>query len=79
MIIKQLQVIVGYVLLDIPIIIIIKRMNIKKNIKRMKLIDGKSREKVNELGLDHKMRYSQIMITSKTSDDPKLLSIRSNA
>ena len=35
-----------------------------KNVKQKKLVDKKWRDKVNELGLDHNMKYNQIMITS---------------
>ena len=33
------------------------------------------RDKVNELGLDHNMKYSQIMITSSNYEDFKFLNV----
>ena len=33
------------------------------------------REKFNELGVDHNMKYSQIMITSGNYEDPKFLDV----
>ena len=49
--------------------------NIKKMliVNRKKLTDEKWREKVNELGLDHNMKYIQILITSSNYEDPKFL------
>ena len=38
-----------------------------------KIAHGKWREKVNELRLGHNMKYNQLMIISKTYDDPKFL------
>ena len=35
----------------------------------------KRREKVNELGVDHKMKFNKIMITSGNYDDPKFLKV----
>ena len=35
-----------------------------ENVKQKKLVDKKWRDRVNELGLDHNMKYNQIMITS---------------
>ena len=47
----------------------------KENVKQKKLTDGKWREKVNELGLDHNMKHNQIIITSSDYEDPKFLNI----
>ena len=47
----------------------------KENVNQKKLVDGKWRDKVNELGLDHKMKHNQIIITSSNYEDPKFLKI----
>ena len=47
----------------------------KENVKQKKLTDRKWREKVNELGLDHKMKHNQIIIMSSEHEDPKFLNI----
>ena len=44
-----------------------------KNDKEKKLGDGKWREKVNELGLDHNMKQNQIIIFSSNYEDPRFL------
>ena len=68
-----LQVIVIYVTLDM----IIKKHNESEqhneNIKEKKLVDGKWRDKNNEFGLDHNMKYNQIMISSSDYEDPRFL------
>ena len=51
------------------------QMNIKKMLIRKKLVDGKWRDKVNELGLDHNMKYNQIMITSSNYEDINFLNV----
>ena len=51
------------------------QMNIRKMLVRKKLVDGKWRDKVNELGLDHNMKHNQIIITSSNYEDPKFLNI----
>ena len=45
------------------------------NIKKKKLVDGKWRDKVNDLGLDHNMKYNQIMITSSNYEHIKFLNV----
>ena len=45
----------------------------KKKVKQKKLVDKKWRDKVSELGLDHKMKHNQIIITSSNYEDPKFL------
>ena len=47
----------------------------KKNVKQKKLVDEKWRDKVNELGLYHKMKYNQITITSSNYEDPMFLKV----
>ena len=47
----------------------------KENFKHKKLVDKKWRDKVNELGFDHNMKYNQIMITSSNYEDPKFLKV----
>ena len=47
----------------------------KENVNQKKLVDGKWRDKVNELGLDHNMKHNQIIITSSSYEDPKFLNI----
>ena len=47
----------------------------KENFKQKKLVDKKWRDKVNELGLDHNMKYNQIVITSSKYEDPKFLKV----
>ena len=47
----------------------------KEIVNQKKLVDGKWRDKVNELGLDHNMKYNQIMITSSTYEDIKFLNV----
>ena len=47
----------------------------KENVNQKKLVDGKWRDKVNELGLDHIVKYNQIMITSSNYEDIKLLTV----
>ena len=47
----------------------------KENVKQKKIVDGKWRDKVNELGLDHNMKHNQIIITSNNYEDPKILNI----
>ena len=47
----------------------------KENVNQKKLVDGKWRDKVNELGLDHNMKHNQIIITSSNYEDPKFLNI----
>ena len=47
----------------------------KENVNQKKLVDGKGRDKVNELGLDHNMKHNQIIITSSNYKDPKFLNI----
>ena len=37
------------------------------------LLGGKWRDIVNELGLDHNMKYNQIMISSSDNEDPRFL------
>ena len=44
-----------------------------ENNKEKKLVDGKWREKVNELGLDHNMKHNQIIVTSTDYEDPRFL------
>ena len=51
------------------------QVNIKKILNRKKLVDKKWRDKVSELGLDHNMKYNQIIITSSNYEDPKFLNI----
>ena len=45
----------------------------KENDKEKKLADGKWREKVNELRLDHNIKHNQIKISSSNYEDPRLL------
>ena len=45
----------------------------KKVLNKKKLADENWRSKVNESRLDHNMKYNQIIITSKTYDDPNFL------
>ena len=47
----------------------------KENVNQKKLVDGKWRDKVNELGLDHNMKYNQIMITISNYEDIKFLNV----
>ena len=47
----------------------------KENNNQKKLVDKKWRDKVNELGLDHNMKYNQLIITSSSYEDPKFLKI----
>ena len=47
----------------------------KENVNQKKLVDGKWRDKVNELGLNHNMKHNQIIITSSNYEDPKFLKI----
>ena len=47
----------------------------KENVNQKKLVDGKWRDKVNELGLDHNMKYNQIMITSSNYEDNEFLNV----
>ena len=47
----------------------------KENVKQKKLVDRKWRDKVNELGLDHNMKYNQIMITRSNYEDFKFLNV----
>ena len=47
----------------------------KENAKQKKLVDKKWRDKVNELRLDHNMKYNQIMMTSSNFEDIKLLNL----
>ena len=47
----------------------------KENVNQTKLVDGKWRDEVNELGLDHNMKYNQIMITSSNYEDIKFLNL----
>ena len=47
----------------------------KENVNQKKLVDGKWRDKVNELGLDHNMKHNQIIITSSNNEDPKFVNI----
>ena len=47
----------------------------KENVNQKKIVDGKWRDKVNELGLDHNMKHYQIIITSSNYEDPKFLNI----
>ena len=49
-------------------------MNIK-NVKQKKLVDSKTRDKVNELGLDNNMKDNQNMITGGNYEVPKVLEI----
>ena len=51
------------------------QMSIKKMFNQKKLVDGKWRDKVNELGLDYNMKYNQIMITSSNYEDIKFLNV----
>ena len=45
----------------------------KGNDNQNKLVDGKWRDKGNELGLDHNKKYNQIMISSSDYEDPRFL------
>ena len=45
----------------------------KENNNQKKLVDRKWREKVNESGLDHNMGHKQLIITSRSYEDPKFL------
>ena len=47
----------------------------KETVNQKKLVDGKWRDKVNELGLDHNMKYNQIMITIRNYEDIKFFNI----
>ena len=47
----------------------------KENNNQKNLVDKKWRDEVNELGLDHNMKYNQLIITSNSYDDSKFLSI----
>ena len=47
----------------------------KENVKQKKLVDKKWRDKVNELGLDHNMKYNQIMTTISNYEDIKFLNV----
>ena len=47
----------------------------EENNNQKKLVDKKWRDKVNELGLDHNMKYNQLIITSSSYEDPKFLNI----
>ena len=47
----------------------------KENVNQKKLVDGKWRDKINELGFDHNMKYNQIMITKSNYEDIKLLNL----
>ena len=47
----------------------------EENNNQKKLVDKKWRDKVNELGLDHNMKYNQLIITSSSYEDPKCLNI----
>ena len=44
-----------------------------ENDKQRKLTDGTWRDKINELGLDHNMKYNQIMISSSDYEDIRFL------
>ena len=45
----------------------------KENNNQKKLVDKKWRDKVNELALDHNMKYNQLIITSRSYEDPKFI------
>ena len=45
----------------------------RENVNQKKLVDGKWRDKVNELGLDHKRKYNQIMIIKSNYEDIQFL------
>ena len=47
----------------------------EENVKQKKLVDKKWRDKINELGLDHNMKYNQIMITLTNYEDIKVLNV----
>ena len=47
----------------------------KENNNQKKHVYRKWRDKVNELGLDHNMKYNQLIITSNSFEDPKFLNI----
>ena len=47
----------------------------KENNNQKTLVDKQWRDKVNELGLDHNMKYNQLLITSSSYEDPKFLNI----
>ena len=47
----------------------------KEKVDQKKLVDKKWRDKVNELGLDHNMKYNQIMITSSNYEDIKFFNV----
>ena len=47
----------------------------KENVNQKNFVDGKWRDKVNELGLDHNMNYNQIMITSSNYEDIKFVNV----
>ena len=47
----------------------------KEKVTQKKLVDKKWRDKVNELGLDHYMKYNQIMILSSNYEDIKFLNL----
>ena len=47
----------------------------KENVNQKKLVDGKWRNKVNELGLDHNLKFNHIMITSNNYEDIKFLNV----
>ena len=46
-----------------------------ENVNQKKLVDGNWRDKVNELGLDHNMKYNQLMTTSSNYEDTKFLNV----
>ena len=74
--ILKLKDIVIYVNPDITIKMnTMNQMNIKKMLYRKKPVDKKWRDKVNELGLDHNMKYNQIMIKSSNYEDIKFLNV----
>ena len=45
----------------------------KESDKKRKLTDGKWRDKVSELMLDHNMKHNQIILTSRDYEDPRFL------
>ena len=45
----------------------------KEKNNQKKLVDKKWRDKVNEFGLDHNMKYNQLILTSRSYEDPKFI------
>ena len=47
----------------------------KEIVNQKKLVDGKWRDKIIELGLDHNMKYNQLKTTSSNYEDTKFLNV----